>query len=110
MKTLLISLACSLAALSMSTAIAEPVADMKPPAKWAVNKKTMAKDGRFHYLHVKKEKMECQDCHADESKDRMFLRSTEAPPATLAAHVDRTECMECHEGKKKPKWYGVKQQ
>ncbi len=109
MKSLLISLAFGLMAMALLGAdAATPVSDMKPPAKWSVNKKTMAKDGRFHYLHVKKEKMDCSDCHANESRDRVFLRGTEAPPDPLSAHVDRKECLDCHSGNKKPLWYGLK--
>ena len=52
--------------------------------------------------------MDCGDCHADASKDVLFVRNTEAPPATLSAHVDRAECLSCHKGKKKPTWYGAK--
>ncbi len=83
-----------------------PVKDMKAPTKWYPNKRTTEKDGRFHYTHVKKEKMDCEDCHADESKDRFFLRNTEAPPATLTAHVNRKECQDCHQAKKKLVFYG----
>ena len=108
MKKLLIPLLFGLAAALSPALAAESVADMKAPTKWAPTKKTMEKNGRFHYLHVKKQKMDCSDCHADESKDVMFLRNTEAPPATLTAHVNRAECTECHQGDKKPTWYGAK--
>ncbi|MEO8653131.1 MAG: hypothetical protein ABI409_03305 [Ramlibacter sp.] len=108
MKSLLAILAFGVAAVMSQAVAAEAVADMKPPIKWAPAKKTMEKNGRFHYLHVKKQKMDCADCHADESKDKLFLRSNEAPPATLVAHVDRAECTECHQGDKKPTWYGAK--
>ena len=110
MKSLLIAVALGLAALSAPALAAQAVADMKPPAKWAPGKKNMEKNGRFHYLHVVKQKMECSDCHADENKDLMFLRNTEAPPAPLAAHVNRAECLDCHQGTKKPTWYGAKPQ
>jgi hypothetical protein len=108
MKSLIAILALGVAAALTPAIAAEAVADMKPPAKWAPTKKTMEKNGRFHYLHVKKEKMDCADCHTDASKDRLFLRNTEAPPATLTAHVNRSECTECHQGDKKLKWYGAK--
>ena len=110
MKSLLAILALGLAVGFPPAMAADPiaVADMKPPAKWMPNKKTMEKDGKFHYTHVKKEKMDCGDCHADASKDVLFVRNTEAPPATLSAHVDRAECLSCHKGKKKPTWYGAK--
>ena len=108
MKSLLAILAIGLAVTMTPAMSAEPVADMKAPAKWAPNKKTMEKDGRFHYTHVKKEKMACADCHSDASRDVLFLRNTEAPPATLGAHVDRAECIGCHQGKRKPTWYGAK--
>jgi len=108
MKKLLIIVALGLAAMVAPVLAAQPVGDMKPPAKWAPGKKNMAKDGRFHYLHVVKQKLECSDCHADENKDVMFLRNTEAPPAPLRAHVNRGECLECHQGSKQPTWYGAK--
>lgn len=108
MKNWIAPLLLGLALGLSQSASAEAVADMKAPAKWAPNKKTMEKNGRFHYLHVKKGKMECGDCHSDQAKDRMFLRASEAPPATLAAHVDRAECVDCHQGSKKPTWYAAK--
>lgn len=83
-----------------------PVKDMKAPVKWHPEKRTTDKDGRFHYVHVKKQKMDCEDCHADESKDRFFLRNTEAAPATLTAHVNRKECQDCHQPGKKQVFYG----
>lgn len=104
----LLALGAALGCTGASAADPIAVADMKPPAKWMPAKKTMDKDGRFHYLHVKKQKMDCSDCHADASKDTFFLRNTEAPPPTLTAHVNRAECVECHQGKKKPVWYGAK--
>lgn len=110
MKRLLIAVALGLTVAGAPTIAAQAVVDMKPPAKWAPAKKNMAKDGRFHYLHVVKQKMECPDCHVDESKDLMFLRNTEAPPAALKAHVNRSECLECHQGAKQPAWYGAKPQ
>lgn len=110
MKSLLAILALGLAVGFAPTMAADAVAvaDMKPPTKWMPNKKTMEKDGKFHHTHVKKESMACGDCHSDVSKDALFLRSTEAPPAALFAHVDRAECLDCHKGKKKPTWYGAK--
>jgi nitrate/TMAO reductase-like tetraheme cytochrome c subunit len=110
MKRLLIAVALGVAAAAAPTLAAQAVADMKPPAKWAPARKTMEKNGRFHYLHVVKQKVDCSDCHADQSKDIMFLRNTEAPPAGLAAHVDRADCLECHQGAKKPTWYGARPQ
>ena len=104
----LLALGAVLGCTSAYAADTIPVAEMKPPGKWMPAKKTMEKDGRFHYTHVKKQKMDCEDCHADTSKDRLFVRSTESPPATLKAHVDRGECITCHQGKKKPVWYGAK--
>lgn len=110
MRALAACLALSLAAVAGVAIAADPqpiaVKDMKAPAKWQPDKRTTEKDGRFHYLHVKKEKMDCEDCHADASKDRFFLRNTEAPPATLAAHVNRKECQDCHQPKKKVVLYG----
>lgn len=108
MKNWIVPLLLGVALGLSQTAAADAVSDMKAPAKWAPAKRTMAKNGRFHYLHVKKEKMECGDCHSDQSKDRLFVRATESPPATLGAHVDRAECVECHQGDKKPAWYAAK--
>ena len=108
MKSLIAILALGVAAALTPAMAAEAVANMKPQAKWAPTKKTMENNGRFLFLHVKKQKMDCADCHTDVSKDRFFLRNTEAPPATLTAHVDRSECTECHQGDKEPKWYGAK--
>lgn len=108
MKSLLIAVVLGLAAMGSPAFAGQSVADMKPPAKWAPARKNMEKNGRFHYLHVVKQKMECADCHADQNKDVMFLRNTEPPPAALVAHVNRAECVECHQGNKKPAWYGPK--
>lgn len=110
MKSLLATLSLGVAAMFTPAMAAEPlaVADMKPPTQWMPNKKTTEKDGRFHFTHVKKERMDCDDCHADEPKDDLFLRSTEAPPKELKAHVDRAECIECHQAKKKLVFYGAK--
>lgn len=110
MKTLAACLAMVLSAAVGIALAADPkpiaVKDMKAPAKFYPNKRTTEKDGRFHYVHVKKEKMDCEDCHADESRDRFFLRNTEAPPSTLTAHVNRKECQDCHQPKKKLVFYG----
>lgn len=110
MKSLIVTLALGLAFGLVPALAADPtsVADMKAPAKWQPSKKTLEKDGRFHYTHVKKEKMDCEDCHADETKDALFLRGGEAPPATLKAHLARAECIECHQAKKKLVFYGAK--
>ncbi len=110
MKTLAACVALMLSASIGAAFAADPqpvaVKDMKAPAKWYPDKHTTEKDGRFHFLHVKKEKMDCEDCHADQSNDRFFLRNTEAPPATLTAHVNRKECQDCHQPGKKRVFYG----
>lgn len=91
-------------------------ADVAPP-KTAISAKavkvakvtaktiTMAEQGRYHAVHVNKQKLECSDCHGSGAEDILFLRTGEFQGKE--GPVDRKECLSCHQTPKKPTFYGT---
>jgi hypothetical protein len=66
--------------------------------------KTLDEKGRFHAVHAKKEKLDCNDCHGGGADDILFLRTGEFQGKE--GPVDRKECLVCHQTPKKPTFYG----
>ena len=69
--------------------------------------KTVAEKGRWHAVHEKSQKLDCEDCHGGGEKDILFLRTGE-PQGSLGP-VDRKGCLTCHQAPKKPTFYGAAQ-
>lgn len=98
MKRLTIAVAFG-ALLAMGAAGGADAPKAKP---WAKAKKDLSVKGRFHQLHIKGEKLDCDDCHTKEPEDILFLRLNDAPPALKAGEEDpgqwgdRKGCLTCH--------------
>jgi hypothetical protein len=77
------------------------------PKATAVTAKTLTLDakGRFHAVHTKKEKLDCDDCHGGGADDILFLRTGEFQGKE--GPVNRKECLVCHQTPKKPTFYGT---
>jgi Zn finger protein HypA/HybF involved in hydrogenase expression len=69
--------------------------------------KTIAEKGRWHAIHTKKQKLDCEDCHGGGEKDILFLRTGE--PQGSSGAVDRKGCLECHQAPNKPTFFGKAQ-
>lgn len=67
--------------------------------------RTLDEKGRFHNLHAKKAKLDCDDCHGGGADDILFLRTGEFQGK--GGPVDRKECLVCHQTPKKPGFYGT---
>jgi hypothetical protein len=67
--------------------------------------KTIAEKGRWHAVHSKKQKLDCEDCHGGGEKDILFLRTGE--PQGSEGPVDRKGCLTCHQFPNKPTFYGA---
>ncbi|MBI4984771.1 MAG: hypothetical protein HZC24_05365 [Rhodocyclales bacterium] len=83
-----------------------------PSAKPVAAKKSMAEKGRYHRLHGKKEKLDCEDCHEKGGlpDDTLFVRLHEPLAKNSPGPVSSDACHECH-GKKQKKqvtWYAPK--
>jgi len=61
-------------------------------------KPSMAVPGRFHSIHQKIEKLECDDCHDKQQSDILFLRKDDPLPAKMdkVGQADRKGCLTCH--------------
>lgn len=106
-----IALLSALFLLPVSGAIAadSPATAKAAPAKGT---KSMAEKGSFHRLHGKKEKLDCEDCHASEPlpPDTLKLRYYKPLAKDSPGPVSSEDCHECH-GKKQKKavtWYAPK--
>lgn len=91
----------SLAADAAATA---PAANAKAQ-RVSAKVRTLKEKGRYHALHVTKNKMDCEDCHGGGGEDVLFLRTGEFQGKE--GPVDRKECLECHQPPKKPGFYGL---
>ncbi|GAB4396360.1 MAG: hypothetical protein OHK0048_00790 [Rhodoferax sp.] len=78
---------------------------MKVTAK--TKTKTILEKGRWHTVHVKGQKLFCDDCHGGGEKDILFLRTGE--PQGSSGPVDRKGCLTCHQTPNKPTFYGAAQ-
>lgn len=101
MKRLIASALLGLA-LAAAPVLAADSQAKKPVVK---GKNLMATDGRFHRTHTKKLALQCDNCHASEQKDTLFLRSGEPQGP---GPVDRNTCLVCHKSPGKPTWYDAK--
>jgi nitrate/TMAO reductase-like tetraheme cytochrome c subunit len=111
MKTLIASIA-----LGFSLAVTPAFGADEAPAKKKddapvkkkmvfTEKRSMSVDsGRYHKLHAKLKKLECDDCHDKEQKDILYLRKDDRMSKKLAeqGQVDREGCLECHKPGHKP--------
>lgn len=98
-----LALVCSPLAAQAADASAKPAA----AKKWSMTEK-----GRFHRLHGKQEKLDCEDCHEKDGlpDDTLFLRLHEPLAKDSPGPVSSDACHECH-GKKQKKeitWYAPK--
>lgn len=84
---------------------ADAVTQAAPATKVTAQTKTLAEKGRFHVVHAKKEKLDCNDCHGGGADDILFLRTGEFQGKE--GPVDRKECLVCHQTPKKPAFYGT---
>lgn len=96
--------------LAVGSVLAADLATPKATAPVKVAKvtdktKTLDEKGRFHAVHTKKQKLDCNDCHGGGADDILFLRTGEFQGKE--GPVDRKECLACHQTPKKPTWYGV---
>ena len=83
--------------------------EVKKPSSTKTTAGTRSLDpvkGRFHQVHIRKQKMACTNCHSTDVKDTLFLRRDEALPAGMPGQVDRSLCLGCHQEPAKPTWYG----
>ncbi len=95
MKALVASLALGLS-LAMAPAFG---ADAPVKKKYHLTgKPSMAVEGRFHKLHEKQEKLECNDCHEKVQEDILYLRKDDRMSQKLSdeGQVDRKGCLTCH--------------
>ena len=101
MKTLIASMA-----LGLTLVIAPAIAGDGPAKKPGVsNKYLMGVNGRFHKLHQSTAKLDCEDCHAKQQDDILYLRKDDPMSAELAkvGQVDRNGCLDCHKPGSKQK-------
>jgi hypothetical protein len=75
----------------------------KPTAK----KYSMAVNGRFHRVHVKKLELSCGTCHKKEQTDLLVVTNGEPLPKHSPGVVKRSSCLSCHNEGKEPAFYGL---
>ena len=96
----------SLAAGSVLAAdVATPKAATAKVVQVNAKTKTLEEKGRFHVVHSKKEKLDCDDCHGGGGDDILFLRTGEFQGKE--GPVNRNDCLVCHQTPKKPVFYGT---
>jgi len=106
--SLLARLALLVLSLAAGSSLAADKAEKTAQAvkqDWKGAPKSMAEKGRFHKVHVQKEKLDCDDCHDKAESDPLFLRAGEFQ--AKEGDVDRNGCLTCHKSPKKPTFYGV---
>jgi len=106
MKRLIAAMVLGIAMAALP-AFAADVTTIKPAAKPAASTTSLDPvTGGFHRAHTQKLKMSCDNCHAGELKDVLFLRGAEVAMSGPGP-VDRALCLGCHQAPAKPTWYGA---
>lgn len=106
MKRLIAAIVLGMAVAAMPAVAADDAAK-NPTAKPVASAKSLDPvKGSFHRAHTQKLKMACDNCHAPELKDALFLRGAEVS-ASGPGPVDRGICLGCHQAPAKPTWYGA---
>lgn len=105
MKRLIAAIVLGMAVAALPAVAADDAA-IKPTTKPVASTKSLDPiKGAFHRTHTQKLKMACDNCHAGELKDVLFLRGAEVS-AGGPGPVDRGICLGCHQAPAKPTWYG----
>lgn len=82
-------------------------------ASWGkVTGNAMAEKGRYHRIHEKQEKLDCEDCHEKRGlpDNTLFIRLHEPVAKKSPGPVVAEACHECHGKKQKAAvtWYAPK--
>ena len=113
---LIVALGSVVLAGSMQFAFAADAPAAKAPAKPAVAaRQSMAVKGSYHTVHVKKAKLDCEDCHEKAAlpDSTLNLRLHEPLAKGSPGPVNNDSCLDCHSkpGKsgKQTQWYAAKE-
>lgn len=113
-RTVLTTIASALVLMSVSVPAADTSTDNRvdPKQLAAAKKKSMAEKGSYHEIHVKGQKLDCDDCHDKEGLPPNTIKLTLYKPLAKGSPgaVSSDNCHECH-GKPQDKpvtWYARK--